>query len=180
MHIAGIKEIDVANGPGCRVSIWVSGCDIHCPGCFNPSAWDFNFGEPYDEDCRQRIIEAVNKPYITGVTILGGEPLHHDNVDDVTDLCSILRDIFGSTISIWVYTGYNWRDVRTLAIMDYIDCCVSGPFIEEKKILGEFRGSSNQEFHSRTYAEPTELDIRKHKKKNKKMEVYRRWINGRE
>lgn len=156
MNYAEIKPVDIANGPGVRVSIFVSGCRHHCKGCFNSIAWDFDYGKPFTNEVVDHIIDLLKPDYIKGITILGGEPLDQNNQYSVSKLIFRIRQVYGNTKSIWVYTGYVLGD--NIPTVDRYNCCTSyehilnnidvlvdGPFIEEKKNLSlRFKGSENQ------------------------------------
>lgn len=150
MNIAKINTHDIANGPGVRVSLFVSGCRRHCPGCHNPQAWDFIYGEPYTDEAADYIREHLEKEYIEGITILGGEPFEPENIPGVADVVEIADDT-GS--SIWIYTGYTLEELKRRAryereiwyILSRSDVLVDGPYIEaERDISLKFRGSRNQ------------------------------------
>ena len=154
MKYADIKTADVANGKGVRVSLFVSGCNHHCKGCFNSQAWDFNYGKDFTENEIEQILEELNHSYVAGLSILGGEPLEHVNQQGLLPLVKKVKEKFPEK-NIWCYTGYtfdkdvtknmfeNWPDTREL--MKYIDVIVDGKFEEENKDLNlKFRGSSNQ------------------------------------
>lgn len=154
MNYADIKRIDVANGPGVRVSLFVSGCTHHCKNCFNKVTWDFNYGEPFTEQTMETILEYLKPDYIRGITILGGEPLEASNQKGLLPLLKKVRETYPEK-SIWCFTGYlfdkdvlgsMWNTIEeTKELFSYIDVLVDGPFIEEKKDLGlRFKGSSNQ------------------------------------
>lgn len=150
MNIGEIKFADCANGPGMRVSVFVSGCRNKCKGCFQPETWDFNFGKKYTQEYENLIIEELSMPYYSGLTILGGEPLEPENRETVLQLIKKVRSrLLGKTI--WVYTGKIYEDLTAendKALHDIfasIDVLVDGPFVEDKKnILLKFRGSDNQ------------------------------------
>lgn len=151
MNYAEIKPVDIANGPGVRVSLFVSGCNHHCKGCFNSIAWDFNYGKPFTDEIIDKIIDYLKPDYITGITFLGGEPLDPKNQYDVSRMINEVRKIYGKKKSIWLYTGYvlgnNIPHVVYITghILKNIDVLVDGPFIEEKKNLSlRFKGSENQ------------------------------------
>lgn len=150
MHYGEIITNDTANGPGIRLSLFVSGCTFHCKGCFNEKTWDFNYGRPFTNDTLQFIIDELKKPQYDGITILGGEPLHPNNRKKVTDIIYAVKNLFPEK-TIWVYTGYEYKqlmkssDKDLLYILANIDTLVDGPFIEsEKDITLSFRGSRNQ------------------------------------
>lgn len=150
MNIAKINTHDIANGPGVRVSVFVSGCRRHCHGCHNPQAWDFIYGEPYTDETVNHILEHLEKEYINGITILGGEPFEPENIPGVADIVEIAID---SGKTIWIYTGYTLEDLKRRAryereiwyILYMSDVLVDGPYIEaERDISLKFRGSRNQ------------------------------------
>lgn len=144
MYYGKIKHVDIANGVGCRVSLFVSGCRNHCKGCFQPETWDFNFGHPYTIDVLDCIVDSLNNFYIDGLSVLGGEPLEPENADEVCDLCKLIKTILPDK-TIWLYTGYKWEGVQDLPVMDFVDVVVDGRFHEdEKNISLRFRGSENQ------------------------------------
>ncbi|MBB5264793.1 anaerobic ribonucleoside-triphosphate reductase activating protein [Catenibacillus scindens] len=154
MHYADIKQYDVANGPGVRVSLFVSGCTHHCKNCFNQVTWDFNYGDEFTEKEMDRIIEYLRPDYIRGITLLGGEPMEHTNQQGLLPLLRKIRQTYPQK-DIWCFTGYDFdRDVKgrmlkawpeTGEFLSYIDVLVDGPFIEEQKSVAlRFKGSANQ------------------------------------
>ena len=154
MNYADIKKIDVANGEGVRVSVFVSGCNHHCKGCFNQCAWDFNYGKEFSEKEEQQIIEYMNHDYISGLSLLGGEPLEPRNQEGLLPLVKKVKEKFPNK-NIWCYTGFDFeKDVvgkmakdneTTRELLKYIDVIVDGKFEEDKRDLKlQFRGSSNQ------------------------------------
>ena len=144
MNYCEIKKYDIANGDGVRVSLFVSGCRNHCKGCFNPETWDFNYGDLYTEDVEKEITEALKPEYISGLTVLGGDPFEPENIEAVTALCKRVKELYPEK-TIWVYTGYYFEDFKDREIMKYIDVLVDGPFEMDKKDISlRFRGSSNQ------------------------------------
>lgn len=144
MNYGRINKTDIANGPGVRVSLFVSGCRNQCEGCFNKVAWDFNYGTKYTAKTFVEIDKALAPNYIEGLTILGGEPFEAENIETVTKLCEGIR-LINPSKSIWVYTGYKYQDLKNLEIMKYIDVLVDGPFLAHfKDISLKFRGSTNQ------------------------------------
>lgn len=154
MNYAALKTYDIANGPGVRVSLFVSGCTHHCKNCFNQEAWDFNYGSPFDESVIDTILDHVGKFYIKGITYLGGEPFEPQNQPALLELSRRIKDRYPNK-SIWCFTGYLFdKDIMekklgdwkiTEELLSYIDVLVDGPFIEELKNLNlRFRGSSNQ------------------------------------
>lgn len=154
MNYATIKNCDIANGPGVRVSLFVSGCTHHCPGCFNEIAWDFLYGEPFTQDTVNSILEMLRPGYIRGLTLLGGEPFEPQNQEPIVQLLRQVKKEFPEK-SIWAFSGYLMdRDILsgrlgdweiTREYLSYLDVLVDGPFIEAKKNLSlRFRGSENQ------------------------------------
>lgn len=144
MNYASINKTDVANGPGVRVSIFVSGCRNHCEGCFNKNAWDFDYGIEFTQDTVAEILSALNHDYIAGLTILGGEPFEEENLPTVRKLCELVKELYPDK-SIWVYTGFLYEDMADARIMKSVDVLVDGPFIQSQKDLTlSFRGSKNQ------------------------------------
>lgn len=153
MKYAKINTHDIANGPGIRVSLFVSGCRRKCPGCFNEEAQDFNYGQPFTEETIKEILKALDNPWINGLTILGGEPFEEENVYEVMKLINRVVARFKYEKTIWLYTGYTVEeiisktrtDLRKQCILSDIDVLVDGPFIQELKDISlKFRGSSNQ------------------------------------
>jgi anaerobic ribonucleoside-triphosphate reductase activating protein len=154
MNYATIKNCDIANGPGVRVSLFVSGCTHHCPGCFNQVAWDFDYGEPFAQDVIDQILGMLAPRHIQGLTLLGGEPFEPQNQGPLVDLLRQVKEKHPEK-SIWAFSGYLFdRDILpgrlgpkevTEELLGYLDVLVDGPFIESKKDLTlRFRGSSNQ------------------------------------
>ena len=154
MNYAEIKTYDVANGPGIRVSLFVSGCSHKCPGCFNEQAQDFNYGKEFTQDTIDYIIDTLSFGAYAGVTLLGGEPLEHTNQKGLLPLVRKIKEVYPDK-TIWCFTGYEFeKDVmahmykewpETKELLSYIDVLVDGPFIESLKNLNlVFRGSENQ------------------------------------
>lgn len=144
MRYGAIKKTDIANGDGVRVSIWVSGCERRCKGCFNPETWSFEYGEIFTGQTLKEISEALNKNYISGLTILGGEPLDPHNLSAVTTMIETIKFLYPDK-TVWLYTGYKYEEVKDLKVMDLIDVLVDGEFIEDQKDISlNFRGSKNQ------------------------------------
>ena len=154
MNYATFRTHDVANGPGVRVSLFVSGCTHRCRGCFNAEAWDFSYGEPYTEELEQKILDALSPDYIKGFSLLGGEPFEPSNQAVLADLLEKIKKAYPKK-TVWCYSGYSFTDDIlpcrlgnpdvTKRMIKCIDVLVDGRFIEEKKDLSlRFRGSSNQ------------------------------------
>ena len=154
MNYATIKNFDIANGPGVRVSLFVSGCTHHCKGCFNEVAWDFDYGQPFTQETIDSILEMLNPAYVKGITLLGGEPFEPQNQPALVDLLRQIKAKYPDK-SIWSFSGYLFdKDILpgrlgdpaiTREFLSYLDVLVDGRFVEEKKDLTlRFRGSSNQ------------------------------------
>lgn len=146
MNYANIKHHDVANGPGIRVSLFVSGCTHHCKGCFNAEAWSFTCGEPFTQQTVEEILLALQPAYIQGLSLLGGEPFEPENQPAVLDLVRQVRAAYPEK-DIWAYSGYTLEQLQTLApeLLAQITVLVDGPFVESQKDLRlAFRGSANQ------------------------------------
>lgn len=153
MNYAAIKPCDIANGPGVRVSLFVSGCTHHCPGCFQPETWDFQYGQPFIWKTQQHILSMLQPDYIDGLTILGGEPLEPGNQRDLLPFVEMVKRKFPNK-SIWVFTGFTFEALMartgeygaiTESLLSQIDILVDGSFVEAKKDLRlKFCGSSNQ------------------------------------
>lgn len=144
MNYSAIKPVDIANGVGVRVSLFVSGCPHHCKGCFNAETWDYDHGEAFTAETVRKILDLLKPSWIRGLSLLGGEPLAPQNINVVQGLLEKVRATL-PTKTVWCYTGYVWDEVRDHPIMEYIDVLVDGRFIEaEKDISLRFRGSRNQ------------------------------------
>ena len=151
MNYATIKNCDIANGPGVRISLFVSGCTHRCPGCFNEVAWDFDYGEPFTDEVMDRILDMLRPAYIRGLTLLGGEPFEPQNQGAVVELLRRIKMEMPEK-SIWAFSGYLFdKDILsgrlgdTSEYLSYLDVLVDGPFVEAKKNLSlRFRGSENQ------------------------------------
>lgn len=146
MNYASIKHHDVANGPGIRVSLFVSGCTHHCRGCFNAEAWSFTYGAAFTQQHVDEILEALKPDYIQGLSVLGGEPFEPENQPAVLDLVRQVRAAYPLK-NIWAYSGYTFEQLQTLApeLLGQITVLVDGPFVEQQKDLRlAFRGSANQ------------------------------------
>ena len=154
MNYATIKTYDTANGPGVRVSLFVSGCTHYCKDCFNSEAWDFNYGIPFTEETMEELLKAIDREWIEGITFLGGEPMNPRNIEKVSEIIQRIRCSYPEK-NIWVYSGYTLAELLVLeraqdrdsirSVLRNIDVLVDGRFVTEKKDLKlRFRGSSNQ------------------------------------
>ena len=154
MNYATIKNCDIANGPGVRVSLFVSGCTHRCPGCFNEEAWDFNYGKPFTQDTVDSILNMLEPDHIKGLTLLGGEPFEPLNQPEIVKMLRQMKQKYPNK-TVWAFSGYLFdKDILsgrlcpwevTREFLQYVDVLVDGPFVMAKKDLSlRFRGSSNQ------------------------------------
>ncbi len=154
MNYANIKNNDIANGPGVRVSLFVSGCTHHCPGCFNEVAWDFDYGKPFTQAVMDDILQMLAPSHIRGLTLLGGEPFEPENQPALLELLRQMKAKYPDK-TVWAFSGYLFdRDILpgrlgdpaiTRSLLELVDVLVDGPFVQAKKDLTlRFRGSSNQ------------------------------------
>ncbi|MCR5002710.1 MAG: anaerobic ribonucleoside-triphosphate reductase activating protein [Lachnospiraceae bacterium] len=144
MRYHNITKDDMLNGDGLRVVLWVAGCDHCCKECHNPMTWDPDGGLLFDDNARQEIFDELEKDYISGITFSGGDPLHQANRFDVSQLAAQIREKFPDK-TIWLYTGYQWKEIYELPLMKNIDVLVDGEFVAElKDVKLLWKGSSNQ------------------------------------
>lgn len=150
MNYVGLSKYDTANGPGIRVSLFVSGCTLHCKGCFNPESWDFNAGKKFTQETLNEILDALKDPYISGFSILGGDPLEEQNKEDVYKILLEIRKSYPNK-TIWLWTGRKYEHLIEYdldkKIIELCDSIVDGPFIEKLKCNPadhSYFGSSNQ------------------------------------
>ena len=154
MHFSAIKDCDIANGPGVRVTLFVSGCTNHCEHCFQPQTWDFKFGEPFTEETENQLLRMLQPAYVRGLTLLGGEPMEPSNQHALLPFVQKVRAAFPQK-DIWCYTGFTWEQLHTEghhartevtdALLSLLDVLVDGRFVEALKDPSLwFRGSSNQ------------------------------------
>lgn len=152
MNYAEIKNCDIANGPGVRVSLFVSGCTHRCKGCFNEIAWDFAYGKPFTQETADMLLKMLEPDHIKGITLLGGEPFEPQNQPAVVDFLRQMKEKYPDK-TVWAFSGYLFdKDMLsgrlgelTNEFLSYVDVLVDGPFVEAKKNLSlRFRGSSNQ------------------------------------
>ncbi len=152
-----IRKMDISNGPGVRVSIFLQGCAFHCKGCFNAETWDFKGGEELTDKVIDHLMELCSKDWIVGLSILGGEPLHPNNIEASTKIAKKFKELYPEK-NLWVWTGFSFDDVKENEIMKYIDVLVDGQFkIELSDPTLRWKGSSNQRV----------IDIKKTLKNNK-------------
>lgn len=167
MRFASMRNLDISNGEGVGVSLFVQGCDRHCFNCFNPDTWDFNGGKEWTEETKNKFIKLIDRPYINRISVLGGEPLAKQNLDEVLSLIKEIRISFPAK-TIWLYTGFCWNDImcsfaglqadyvvldkkdieaweKRKKIISNVDVLVDGEYIDEQKDLSlRFKGSKNQ------------------------------------
>ena len=154
MHYSTIKDCDIANGIGVRITLFVSGCTNHCKNCFQPQTWDFDFGEPFTEETEEKLLEMLNPDYINGLTLLGGEPMEPQNQRALVPFLKRVREAYPNK-NIWCFTGFTYEVLKTDGshprcevtdeMLSLIDVLVDGRYVDELKDLTlQFRGSSNQ------------------------------------
>ena len=158
MRYNKIRKMDVSNGAGIRVSIFMQGCVFNCKGCFNPETHDFNGGKEFTDETIDRVLELCAKDYIVGLSILGGEPLHPNNIEGTTKLAKLFKEKYPDK-TIWIWSGFLFdRDLKGKEILNYIDILVDGKFdIELRNPMLRWKGSSNQRV----------IDVKKSLKENK-------------
>lgn len=144
MRYNKIRKMDISNGPGVRVSIFFQGCEFHCKNCFNPETWDFDKGKEFNDDIIVHILDLCDKDYISGLSILGGEPLHPKNIENTTKLVKEFKKRFKDK-TIWLWTGFTYDIICDNEIIKYLDVLVDGQYKDElHNPTLKFRGSSNQ------------------------------------
>ena len=155
MNYATIKYYDIANGPGVRTSVFVSGCRHHCPGCFNEVAWDFGYGQPFDKPVRNEVFASCKPDYITGLSLLGGEPMEPENQRELVTFVQNFKALYPKK-TVWCYSGYTWEQLTgkepcaarcevTDELLQLLDVLVDGEFVQAKHDISlRFRGSRNQ------------------------------------
>ena len=144
MRYNKIRKMDISNGPGIRVSIFMQGCEFHCKGCFNPETWDFKCGNEFTDETIEKVLDLCNYDHIVGLTILGGEPMHPVNIEGTTKLAREFKKRFPKK-SLWVWTGFQYEKIKDKEVFKYIDVLVDGQFKTElfsPKL--RWKGSSNQ------------------------------------
>ena len=154
MYYGQIKNCDIADGPGVRVTLFVSGCTNRCPGCFQPQTWDFTYGQPFTRETEEELLRLLSAPYIAGLTLLGGEPMEPENQRALLPFVRRVREQLPEK-NIWCYTGFTWERLHTEGdpcrceatdeLLSLLDVLVDGPFVLEKRdLMLKFRGSGNQ------------------------------------
>ena len=156
-----IRKMDISNGPGVRVSIFMQGCSFHCKNCFNPETWDFEGGQEFTEDTINKVLELSDKKEVKGLSILGGEPMHPTNIEGTTKLAKAFKEKYPEK-NIWVWSGFKYEDIKNNDVFNYIDVLVDGQYKDElHDPTLKWRGSSNQRV----------IDIKESKKQNKVCEL---------
>ena len=144
MRYNTIRQTDISNGPGIRVSIFMQGCVFHCKNCFNPDTWDFKAGNEFTDETIEKVLELCEPSYIKGLSILGGEPMHPKNIAGTTKLAKMFKERFPDK-TIWSWTGYTFDDIKDNEVFKYIDVLVDGRFVDELRNPNlKWKGSSNQ------------------------------------
>lgn len=153
MNYATIKICDIANGVGVRTSLFVSGCTHHCPGCFNAEAQDFQYGKPFDKKTEDFLISELQKSYVSGLTLLGGEPFEPENQRALLPFVRCVRELCPRK-TVWAFSGYTWEELTGVSrarcevtdqLLSLLDVLVDGEFVESLKDISlRFRGSANQ------------------------------------
>ncbi len=156
-----IRKMDISNGPGVRVSIFMQGCSFHCKNCFNQETWDFEGGREFTDDTINKVLELCNKPEVKGLSILGGEPMHPTNIEGTTKLAKAFKEKYPEK-NIWAWTGFKYEDIKDKEVFNYIDVLVDGQYKDElHDPTLKWKGSSNQRV----------IDIKKSKNENKICEI---------
>jgi anaerobic ribonucleoside-triphosphate reductase activating protein len=144
MRYNRIRKMDISNGPGVRVSIFVQGCEFHCKGCFNPETWDFKCGEEFTDETIDKVLGLCDYDHIVGLTILGGEPMHPNNIEGTTKLAKAFKKKYPNK-NLWVWTGFLYEGIKDKEVFNYIDVLVDGQFkMELFSPKLRWKGSSNQ------------------------------------
>ena len=140
-----IRKMDISNGPGVRVSIFMQGCSFHCKNCFNPETWDFKGGKEFTDDTIEKVLNLCEKDYIKGLSILGGEPMHPSNIEGTTILAKAFKQKYPDK-NIWVWSGFRFdEELKDKEVLNYIDVLVDGQYVDElHNPTLKWKGSSNQ------------------------------------
>ena len=156
-----IRKMDISNGPGVRVSIFMQGCSFHCKNCFNQETWDFEGGQEFTDDTINKVLELSDKKEVKGLSILGGEPMHPTNIEGTTKLAKAFKEKYPEK-SIWAWSGFQYEDIKENDVFNYIDVLVDGQYKDElHDPTLKWKGSSNQRI----------IDIKESKKQNKVCEL---------
>ena len=153
-----IRKMDISNGPGVRVSIFMQGCAFHCKNCFNPETWDFNGGKEFNDKVIEEVLDLCKEGHIKGLSILGGEPMHPNNIEGTTKLAKAFKEKYPEK-TLWVWSGFLFdKDLKDKEVLKYVDVLVDGQYVDElHDFTLNWRGSSNQRV----------IDVQKSLKENK-------------
>ena len=145
MRYNKIRKMDIANGPGVRVSIFMQGCEFHCKNCFNQETWGFDGGEEFTDETIEKVLNACDKEYVEGLSILGGEPMHPKNIEGTTKLAKEFKEKYPNK-NLWMWTGFNYeKDLKDKEVMKYVDVLVDGQYVDQlRNPTLKWKGSSNQ------------------------------------
>lgn len=161
MNYNKIRKMDISNGPGVRVSIFMQGCEFHCKNCFNPETWDFKKGKEFTDKTIERVLKLADKEYIQGLSILGGEPMHPKNIDNTLKLVKVFKEKYPEK-DIWVWSGFLFDNLKDKEVLKYINVLVDGQYKDELHDFRlKYRGSSNQRV----------IDVQKSLKRGKVCEI---------
>ncbi len=140
-----VRKMDISNGPGVRVSVFMQGCEFHCKNCFNQETWDFDGGKDFTENTIDQVMDLCNKDYIKGLSILGGEPMHPRNIEATTKLAKKFKEKYPDK-NLWVWSGYKFdEDLKNKEVLNYVDVLVDGRYVDElHDPTLKWKGSSNQ------------------------------------
>ncbi len=139
-----IRKMDISNGPGVRVSVFMQGCEFHCKNCFNPETWDFKDGKEFTDETIEKVLDIANKDHIVGLSILGGEPMHKTNIEGTKKLAKAFKEKYPNK-NIWTWSGFRFEDLKDKDVLKYIDILVDGTYKDElHDPTLKWRGSSNQ------------------------------------
>ena len=140
-----VRKMDISNGPGIRVSVFMQGCEFHCKNCFNPETWDFNGGKEFNQNTIDEVLELCSKKQIKGLSILGGEPMHPKNIEATTKLAKAFKERYPEK-NVWVWSGFKFdEDLKDKEVLNYVDVLVDGRYSDElRNPMLKWRGSSNQ------------------------------------
>ena len=158
MRYSKIRKMDISNGPGVRVSIFMQGCSFHCKNCFNPETWDFEGGKEFTDDTIKKVLELSDKDYVKGLSILGGEPMHPKNIAGTTKIAKAFKTVYPNK-NLWMWSGFQFdKDLKDKEVMKYVDVLVDGRYVDElHNPTLKWKGSSNQRV----------IDVQKSLKENK-------------
>ena len=145
MNYNVIRKMDISNGPGVRVSVFMQGCEFHCKNCFNPETWNFDGGKQFDKETIDEVLDLCGKSHIKGLSILGGEPMHPKNIEATTKLAKAFKEKYPNK-NLWIWSGFKFdKDLKDKEVLNYVDVLVDGTYVDElHDPTLKWRGSSNQ------------------------------------